>query len=339
MSSSAPLSKKQKLANEIEDLSLHPELIRKLNQAKLCSFKAILHLSHPEIQKTAKISATDVQIVLETVSEVLLANEVVSVYDTLHNEKVIRNKLSSELLKNRSENCNGIYTGTITEICGESGCGKTQLCLYLSICAQMPVDAGGLNSKVVYIHTEGEFPIKRFLQMVNAFKRDFPELQNLRLSDNLVLKKVFNLNQLMHVLQNGLPDLLKKVSPPRIIIIDSVAALLRCEYDSWSERTSLMVQLATEIWKLANIHQMAVVCVNQVSGSNKNQNQNTKQTHLDVPSLGLLWSNILTTRIKISKKSSETSLPATRILELIFSSYHPHICNNFMISESGIKIL
>ncbi|CAL1295319.1 unnamed protein product [Larinioides sclopetarius] len=271
MSSSAPLSKKQKLANEIEDLSLHPELIRKLNQAKLCSFKAILHLSHPEIQKTAKISATDVQIVLETVSEVLLANEVVS--------------------------------------------------------------------EVVYIHTEGEFPIKRFLQMVNAFKRDFPELQNLRLSDNLVLKKVFNLNQLMHVLQNGLPDLLKKVSPPRIIIIDSVAALLRCEYDSWSERTSLMVQLATEIWKLANIHQMAVVCVNQVSGSNKNQNQNTKQTHLDVPSLGLLWSNILTTRIKISKKSSETSLPATRILELIFSSYHPHICNNFMISESGIKIL
>ncbi|GBM19749.1 hypothetical protein AVEN_897-2 [Araneus ventricosus] len=271
MSSSAPLSKKLKLSNEIDYLSLHPELIHKLKQAKLCSFKAILHLSHPEIQKTAKVSASDAQIVLETVSEALLANKIVS--------------------------------------------------------------------EVVYIHTEGEFPIKRFLQMANAFKKDFPELQRLRLSDNLVLKKVFNLNQLMYVLQNGLPDLLKKVSPPRIIIIDSVAALLRCEYDSWSERTSLMVQLATEIWKLANIHQMAVLCVNQVSGSNRNQNQITKPTNLDVPSLGLLWSNILTTRIKISRKSSETNLPANRILELIFSSYHPHICNNFMITECGIQVL
>ncbi|GBM19748.1 DNA repair protein XRCC3 [Araneus ventricosus] len=339
MSSSAPLSKKLKLSNEIDYLSLHPELIHKLKQAKLCSFKAILHLSHPEIQKTAKVSASDAQIVLETVSEALLANKIVSAYDILHDKNVIRNKLSSELLKNSSENCNSIYTGTITEICGESGCGKTQLCLYLSICAQIPAHAGGLNSKVVYIHTEGEFPIKRFLQMANAFKKDFPELQRLRLSDNLVLKKVFNLNQLMYVLQNGLPDLLKKVSPPRIIIIDSVAALLRCEYDSWSERTSLMVQLATEIWKLANIHQMAVLCVNQVSGSNRNQNQITKPTNLDVPSLGLLWSNILTTRIKISRKSSETNLPANRILELIFSSYHPHICNNFMITECGIQVL
>lgn len=32
----------------------------------------------------------------------------------------------------------GIYPGTITEICGESGVGKTQLCLLLCINALLP---------------------------------------------------------------------------------------------------------------------------------------------------------------------------------------------------------
>ncbi|GIY19460.1 DNA repair protein XRCC3 homolog [Caerostris extrusa] len=199
----------------------------------------------------------------------------------------------------------------------------------------MPTSIGGLNSKVVYIHSEGDFPIKRFLQMATAFKSKNPKLQNIKLSDNLILKKVFNLGQLMHVLQKGLPELLKKVNNLKIIIIDSVAALLRCEYDSLNERTSLLLQLATEIWKLANINGMAVICVNQVSGSNKGNGKNS----LDVPSLGLLWSNILTTRIKISRNSSENNEPSTRNLGLIFSSYHSHLCNNFVISEKGINVI
>ncbi|GFQ69672.1 DNA repair protein XRCC3 homolog [Trichonephila clavata] len=258
-----------------------------------------------------------------------------NVFHVLSDEKLpSRQKLTFNLLKNSSGN-DSIYTGTITEICGESGSGKTQLCMYLSICVQKPIDAGGLNSKVIYIHSEGDFPIKRFLQMVNAFKINNPKLQNMKFSDNLILKKVFNVNQLIYVLQKGLPDLLKEPNSPKVLIIDSVAALLRSEYDSWNERLSLLHQLANEIWKLANIFGMAVFCVNQVSGSNKSN----QIKGLDIPSLGLLWSNILTTRLKVSRKPSESTGPTTRALELIFSSYHPHVCNNFLISENGVELL
>ncbi|GIY11602.1 DNA repair protein XRCC3 homolog [Caerostris darwini] len=332
----SPLLKKQKLCSEIDDISIHPHIIYKLKEAKLYTFQAILHLSYSELQKIAKITSSEAQIVLESISEALLKHKVITAFDMLHNEdSTVKGKLICDLLKNGSGNCDCIYTSSITEICGESGCGKTQLCLYLSICAQMPTSIGGLNSKVVYIHSEGDFPIKRFLQMANAFKNKHPKLQNIKLSDNLILKKVFNLGQLMYVLQKGLPELLKKVNNLKIIIIDSVAALLRSEYDSLNERTSLLLQLATEIWKLANINGMAVICVNQVSGSNKGNGK----TNLDVPSLGLLWSNILTTRIKISRNSSENNVPSTRNLGLIFSSYHSHLCNNFIISENGINII
>lgn len=57
-------------------------------------------------------------------------------------------RFSSDLLQSPNGNCDGIYTGTITEICGESGCGKTQLCLHLSIHAQKPCSMGGLNTSM-----------------------------------------------------------------------------------------------------------------------------------------------------------------------------------------------
>ncbi|GFT20085.1 DNA repair protein XRCC3 homolog [Nephila pilipes] len=335
MDSSAPLKKKQKISVEIDDLSLHPQIIHKLKIAQLCSYKAILHLSQQELQKIAKVSLTESKIIIDTVSEASVKNKIMSVFDILCEDKMIsRQKLTCNLLKNSSGN-NCIYTGTITEICGESGSGKTQLCLYLSICAQKPNNTGGLNSKVIYIHSEGDFPIKRYLQMVNALKAKNPNLQNSKFSDNLILKKVLNVNQLIYVLQKGLPDLLKVSNSPKMLVIDSVAALLRSEYDSWEERLSLLLKLANEIWRLANVFGMAVICVNQVSGSNRSN----QVKGLDIPSLGLLWSNILTTRLKVSRKPSEITGPTTRALELIFSSYHQHVCNTFIISENGIEFL
>jgi RecA/RadA recombinase len=39
----------------------------------------------------------------------------------------------------------GVATQGITEIAGESGSGKTQLCLQLALTVQYPVSCGGLN--------------------------------------------------------------------------------------------------------------------------------------------------------------------------------------------------
>lgn len=50
-----------------------------------------------------------------------------------------------------------------------------------------------------------------------------------------------------------------------MIIIDSVAELLRGEYDTFNLRNLMIQQLTVELWKLAHVHNMAVICVNQVS--------------------------------------------------------------------------
>jgi DNA repair protein RadA len=62
----------------------------------------------------------------------------------------------------------GIETCAITELIGEFGSGKTQLCFTLSVLAQQPVEQGGFAGKVCVIDTEGTFIPERIKQIAEA---------------------------------------------------------------------------------------------------------------------------------------------------------------------------
>ncbi len=59
----------------------------------------------------------------------------------------------------------GLEVGYITELVGEYGAGKTQLCHQLAVMAQLPPGEGGLGSRVLYIDTEGTFRPERIVSM------------------------------------------------------------------------------------------------------------------------------------------------------------------------------
>lgn len=66
---------------------------------------------------------------------------------------------------------NGLPIRGVTEIVGESGCGKSQICLQLAMNVQLPLSDGGLEKMAVYICTEDAFPSKRLVQMVDYRNR------------------------------------------------------------------------------------------------------------------------------------------------------------------------
>ena len=66
----------------------------------------------------------------------------------------------------------GIETGSITEIYGESGSGKTQICYELCITTQFPISSGGAEGCVLYIDTAGTFRPKRIAKMAERFGMD-----------------------------------------------------------------------------------------------------------------------------------------------------------------------
>ena len=59
----------------------------------------------------------------------------------------------------------GIETRAITELIGEFGAGKTQLCHQLAVMVQLPREKGGLSGKALYIDTEGTFRPERIVSM------------------------------------------------------------------------------------------------------------------------------------------------------------------------------
>ena len=64
----------------------------------------------------------------------------------------------------------GVPTGSITELVGPAGAGKTQFCLTLAVAAAAPRRLGGLDAGVVFVDTEQKFSGARVAQIAaNVF--------------------------------------------------------------------------------------------------------------------------------------------------------------------------
>ena len=71
----------------------------------------------------------------------------------------------------------GVQLGQLTEICGEAGVGKTQLCMQLCVSVQMSSHLDGMEGQAVYIDTEGSFMPKRVVEITNATCRSLEKLE------------------------------------------------------------------------------------------------------------------------------------------------------------------
>ncbi|KAI5355893.1 hypothetical protein L3X38_008788 [Prunus dulcis] len=68
----------------------------------------------------------------------------------------------------------GIPCNSITELTGESDYGRTQLCLQLTVRAQLPPSHDGLGGSSVYIFTKFSFSFRRLQQLGNLYLASYP---------------------------------------------------------------------------------------------------------------------------------------------------------------------
>ncbi|XP_034486489.1 DNA repair protein XRCC3 isoform X1 [Drosophila innubila] len=227
----------------------------------------------------------------------------------------------------------GIVTRGITEICGISGSGKTQLLLQLSLGVQLPSRLGGLGKGVAFICTEDMFPSRRLLQICKAFEARYPEEQ-LNFLGNIFIEHQYESKPLLNCVHNRLPQLLQEHSIG-LIIIDSVAAIFRL-YTDFAERARDMRRLVNALLTYADKYQCAVVCTNQMTAS---LNADQQASH-DVPCLGLQWANLGRTRMRISKVPKQhkvaDKLLTVRKLEIIYSPETPNAFAEFLITSEGV---
>eukprot|EP00940_MAST-03C_sp_MAST-3C-sp2_P003170 g3170.t1 len=150
----------------------------------------------------------------------------------------------------------GISRIGITEIAGAAGSGKTQLAMQLCVRVQLSRKYGGLDGAgAAYICTEHHFPTERLEQMIASAKEETGVKDNMM--DRVHIVRVNEPTDLWGVLRKV--PLLINHRNVRLIVIDSIAALFRGEFQGSSaadmqSRAQMMLQLAARMKRISRQH-------------------------------------------------------------------------------------
>ncbi|XP_015251148.1 PREDICTED: DNA repair protein XRCC3, partial [Cyprinodon variegatus] len=255
-----------------DQLQLKPRIISAVRKAQLKSVREVLCSSGPDLQNMTGLSPSDLQELLHAAATACRPHQPVTALQLQRGECP---RLESGL--RLSTGCpvlnqllrGGLPVGGVTELSGESGAGKTQLGLQLCLSVQYPVEHGGLGAGALYICTEDQFPIKRLQQLISeqsVLRSDVPPslISSLRFSDNVYIEHTADLDSLQVCLSRRAPLLLAQ-GRVRLIVVDSVAALFRCEFqaDDWLERNKQLLSFSSMLHKLSQDFTTPVLCINQ----------------------------------------------------------------------------
>ncbi|KAF8497048.1 P-loop containing nucleoside triphosphate hydrolase protein [Russula emetica] len=164
----------------------------------------------------------------------------------------------------------GIRVGMVWEFVGESGAGKTQLALQLSLLVQLPIDQGGLNGSACYLTTSSSLPTPRLIQLLH----EHPLLAGSRCTlDNIQTRATKSVSSLLHALSEIIPASINaakgRPAPLKLLIIDSLADLLmedaKISTTTLADRSRNLSAIAAQLHALASTYQLAVVAINRVT--------------------------------------------------------------------------
>ncbi|XP_045502550.1 DNA repair protein XRCC3-like isoform X2 [Colias croceus] len=297
---------------------LPAKIYEMLERAGICTPKEIVTLSMWDLKKATNMTDQDINLM-----KIITANHIrpsVLSAEELESENYVLSGCPNfdKILKG------GFKKGTLTELYGESGSGKTQLAM--QVAAQCGMDGS------VYICTEDIFPVKRFNKISESVHGNIISYE---CRQNMYIEHLTEGQDLLSCIRVRLPKLLgnKRVSS---IIIDSIAAPFRCDNSNYVQRAEDLRELAISLLSIAQKFNCAVICVNQVSST-------FDETDDVLPSLGLAWSNMITYRMLLKRTNKviyfQDSNTNVRELTIVFSPCLPNKISEFIITANGIKFL
>jgi DNA repair protein RadA len=215
----------------------------------------------------------------------------------------------------------GIETQAITELYGEFGTGKSQICHTLCATVQMPTDQEGFGGGALYIDTESTFRPERLKQIAEA-----RELNAKEILDRVIFSKIYNASHLELTIRS-LGKHIEKHSI-KLLVVDSIISLHRAEFvgrGTLSERQQKLNSLIHRLLRLAEIYDIAVIITNQVQSQ-----PDTFFGDPTKPAGGNVIAHSSTYRIYLKKAGVD------RTAVMVDSPYHQYSDTRFTINEKGV---
>lgn len=239
----------------------------------------------------------------------------------IYDRRKLENRISSGSKNLDNLLGGGFETKSVTELYGEFGTGKTQICHTLCVTVQKNSKTAGPNQRALYIDTENTFRPERIVSIANARKLDPTSVL-----ENIIVAKAFNsshqeviIEEAAHVIQlHGI----------RLLLIDSAVSLYRAEFlgrPLLMERQQRMNRFLHMLLRIAEICSVAVVITNQILSSPDALFGDSIR-----PSGGNIMGHTTTYRIFLRRAGKN------RIARMVDSPYHAEREVTFTLNEQGI---
>lgn len=215
----------------------------------------------------------------------------------------------------------GIETQAVTELYGEFGSGKTQICHTLCVTVQLPRREGGLEASTIYVDTENTFRPERIVGIAETRGLDSDEVLK-----RVTVAKAYN-SAHQELIVGELGSIIGKQGV-KLVVVDSAVAHYRAEFlgrGTLAERQQRLNRFMHLILRTAEVHNIAVVVTNQV--------QAVPDVFFGDPSRptgGHVVAHTSTYRIYLRKAGKN------RIARMVDSPYHPERETVFVLGEKGV---
>ena len=159
----------------------------------------------------------------------------------------------------------GFQTGKLTEVYGPFKSGKTNLAHTIAVTIQLPKKKGGLGSTVAYIDTENTFSKEKIKRIAKRFG-----LEPKKVLSQIYHARIYSSDHQIQMIQKA--ETLCKTRNVRLIVVDSLMALLRAEYvgiGMLARRQGVLNNMIHGLSRVAETYNCAILLTNQVSVSMK----------------------------------------------------------------------
>jgi len=244
---------------EIKDLTgVGPATIEKLDSAGICTLMNLAVSSPSEVADVAGISETLARKLIKQARDNL----------KLGFEKAREFAKKREDVRKVGTGCSdfdeildgGLESGTITEVFGQCGVGKTQLAHLLVVRALLEDE----KNKAIYVDTENTFRDDRIKDFANANGVDADKAM-----DRIFVARAYNSDHQM-LLIDEVEKMLQQDSTYRVLVLDSLTSHFRAEYigrGTLARRQQKLNKHMHQLLKIADLYNLVVLVTNQVSAS------------------------------------------------------------------------
>ena len=234
-------------------------------------------------------------------------------------------RLRAERISTGSKNLDnllggGVETRAVTEIFGEYGTGKTQICHTLCVIVSREGTHGGLASKAIYVDTESTFRPERIVSICNA-----RNIESGPVLDRIIVAKAYNTAH-QELIIDEIGSIID-TNRVKLLVVDSAVAHYRAEFlgrATLSERQQKLNKFMHILLRISETYGAAVVITNQIQSS-----PDSIFGDIFRPTGGNVVAHTSTYRLYLKRAGRN------RIARMVDSPYHPETEVVFALSEKG----